>query len=118
MKRRDFLSTIPPLLGLPELERVSALYGAQEGNEQNQEASAEHITKFDSEMIPGLVDEQVSFPLSNSRQIVTVNSGHRLVAFDVSNTGLFISYGPPGSIEGSQFAQPLLIVGNNKKGAL
>lgn len=118
MKRRDFLSTIPPLLGLPELERVFALYDTQEGNEQNQEASAKHITKFDSEMIPGLVDEQVSFPLSNSRQIVTVNSGHRLVAFDVSNNGLFISYGPPGSIEGSQFAQPLLIVGNNEKGAL
>jgi hypothetical protein len=81
-------------------------------------ASVEHKTRFDPEMIPGIAGEQVTFPLSNGRQIVRMRSGQWLLGFDVPGKGLFMSYGPPGRTAGSRFSQPTLLVGNGMPGLL
>lgn len=111
------MSTFPPLLGLPELARAIPRDELQEDG-GNQDTQPKHITKFDPEMVPGLAGKRVRFPLSNGRQIVTTSSGYRLIAFDIPAEGLFLSYGPPGSNEGSQFSEPVLLVGDNVEGAL
>src|SRR6266446_1516208 len=82
------------------------------------QSAVEHKTRFDSEMAPGIRDQEVTFPLSNSRQLVRFGTGQWLLVFDVPAGGLYICYGPPGSIEGSRFSPPLLLVGNGKEGAL
>ncbi|MFL6302542.1 MAG: hypothetical protein ACJ72H_03290 [Candidatus Sulfotelmatobacter sp.] len=81
-------------------------------------AEVEHKTKFDREEIPAVRDEAVTFPLSNSRQIVRTRTGQWLVAFDVPNKGLFLAYGAPGCAEGSGFQQPVLLVGDGTTGIL
>jgi len=81
-------------------------------------AAVEHKTKFDAEMIPGVMDEQIAFPLSNSRQIVRTPSGQWLLGFDIPGKGLLVSYGPPGRTEGSRFSVPALLVGNGAPGLL
>ena len=81
-------------------------------------AAVEHKTRFDPEMVPGVRDEEVTFPLSNSRQVIRIQAGHWLVAFDVPHTGLFLTHGPPGRAEGGQFEPPLLFVGDGTRGAL
>jgi hypothetical protein len=78
----------------------------------------EHKTKFDPEMIPGLRDRQVAFPLSNSRQLVRAASGYWLLAFDVPGEGLFITYAAPDSVKGNQFSQPVLLVGRDDTKAI
>jgi hypothetical protein len=78
----------------------------------------EHKTKFDPEMIPGSSDKQAAFPLSNSRQLARTASGYWLLAFDVPGEGLFISFAAPDSIKGSQFSQPVLLVGRDDSRAV
>ena len=81
-----------------------------------QASNVEYRTKFDPEQIPGLANDMVNFPLSNSRQILRTPSGHWLLAFDVSSKGLFLCYGIPSATQGSQFSQPILLVGSLEKG--
>jgi len=80
--------------------------------------AVEHKTKFDSEEIPALRNEAVTFPLSNSRQIIRTRTGQWLIAFDVPHKGLFLTYGAPGRTEGSRFEQPVLFVGDGTSGPL
>ena len=83
-----------------------------------QASNVEYRTKFDPEQIPGLANDMVNFPLSNSRQILRTPSGHWLLAFDVSGKGLFLCHGIPSATQGSQFSQPILLVGSLEKGVL
>src|SRR5438128_1617487 len=83
-----------------------------------QAAPVEHKTRFDSEIIPGVAGERVTFPLSNSRQVVRTPAGYWLLGFDIPDKGLFLCYGPPSPAEGSRFSQPVLLVGNSSKGLL
>ena len=80
--------------------------------------AVEHKTKFDSEMVPGVRAQEVIFSLSNSRQIVRTAAGQWLLAFEVPHKGLFLTSGPPGCEEGSQFQRPILIVGDGTAGVL
>lgn len=81
------------------------------------ERPVEHKTKFDSEIVPGLRDKQVTFPLSNSRQLARTASGHWLLAFDVPSEGLFISSSSSDALKGSQFFKPVLLIGPSGSGA-
>src|SRR6266849_1154389 len=81
-------------------------------------SEVEHKTRFDSEMVPGIRGQEVTFPLSNSRQLVRTSGGQWLLVFDAPADGLYICYGPPGRTEGSRFSPPLLMVGNGKEGVL
>ena len=85
---------------------------------KSHERAVEHKTKFDPEMVPGLSGRQAVFPLSNSRQLVRMASGYWLLAFDVPREGLFISYAAPGSLRGSQFSPPVLLVGRDDSQAV
>jgi len=85
---------------------------------KSHERTVEHKTKFDPEMVPGLSGRPVVFPLSNSRQLVRTASGYWLLAFDVPREGLFISYAAPGSLRGSQFSPPVLLVGRDDSQAV
>src|SRR5438477_7038966 len=82
------------------------------------QSAVEHKTRFHAEMALGIRDQEVTFPLSNSRQLVRFATGQWLLVFDAPADGLYICYGPPGSIEGSRFSPPLLLVGNGKEGVL
>src|SRR5712671_2457200 len=82
------------------------------------QSEIEHKTRFDSEMAPGIRGQEVTFPLSNSRQLVRTASGQWLLVFDVPADGLYVCYGAPGRTEGSRFSQPVLLVGNGKEGAI
>jgi hypothetical protein len=86
--------------------------------EKGLQRPVEHKTRFDAEMIPGLKSKQVTFPLSNSRQLVRTASGYWLLAFDVLGTGLFLCYAAPESTLGSQFSHPLLVVSDGTGGAI
>jgi hypothetical protein len=78
----------------------------------------EHKTRFDPEMVPGIRGDGVTFPLSNSRQIVRASNGAWVITFDIPGRGLFLAFGPPGCREGSRFEPPVLAVGDEHDGLL
>jgi hypothetical protein len=81
-------------------------------------ATVEHKTKFDAEMLPGVRGAAVTFPLSNSRQLVRTAAGDWLLAFDVPGEGLYLTSAARDVRQGSEFAPPILAVGDEKPGAL
>jgi len=80
--------------------------------------TVKHKTKFDAEMVPGVTGDRVTFPASNSRQIVRTASGQWLIGFDIPGKGLFLCFGPRGRAEGSNFSEPILLTGDGIQGLL